>query len=206
VPENPISHVALSKGRLEALSDGLFAIVMTLLVLELKVPELPRNVDQAEILHKLREMWPAFFSYVVTFIIASSIWLLHHLTFHFIRHTTRALCWINLMFLMFVSLLPFSTAMMGHFLNRPVGMFFYFGNQTLVTLGLFAHWQYALRHDLVNVDVDARSVKRLGVRIAMLPAGFSGAFLMALYRPDFAIFALLLVMLAFRVWERRSKS
>ena len=60
----------LSKHRLEGLTDGVFAIVMTLLVLELKVPDLPKPVDQAEILHKLGEIGPVFFSFVITFVLA----------------------------------------------------------------------------------------------------------------------------------------
>ena len=132
MPASAISKVTLNKARLEALSDGLFAIVMTLLVLELKLPELPRNTPDEELLHRMRELGPALFAFVITFIVSSAFWLMHHLTFHFIRHTTRVLCWINLIFLMFVSLLPFSTGMVGRFPSRKVALCAYLGNQCLV--------------------------------------------------------------------------
>ena len=62
--------LTLSKGRIEALSDGVFAIAMTLLVLELKIPDLPKDASQAELLSKLRDMLPHFYSYALTFILA----------------------------------------------------------------------------------------------------------------------------------------
>ena len=72
---------AWNKARIEALSDGIFAIVMTLLVLELKVPDLPRKVATAELWHAVREHGPIFFSFFLTFMLASQYWFWHHLTF-----------------------------------------------------------------------------------------------------------------------------
>src|SRR5947199_10599 len=84
----------LGKGRLEALSDGVFSIAMTLLVLELKVPEAAHQHSNAELLDQILALRTAFLSYVLTFLISGAFWYLHHLTFHFIRHTDRLLCWI----------------------------------------------------------------------------------------------------------------
>ena len=82
-------------------------------------------------------------TYVVTFLIAGAFWYLHHLTFHFIKHVDGLLVWINLMFLMFIALLPFSAGLMGHLYVHPVSQFFYFGNQLAIALLLNIHWQYA---------------------------------------------------------------
>lgn len=199
------SSIQLSKGRLEALSDGLFAIVMTLLVLELKIPELPKGVSDAELIHKLRELGPALFSFFITFILSSSFWLLHHLSFHFIRHTTRALCWINLIFLMFVSLLPFSTALLGHHLGRQVVLFIYFGNEMMVGLGLLVHWRYAISRGLLHTEADPRAVRKLTERITTLPIAFAAALVTTAIRPEFAMFGFMIVGLGLRIIQRRSK-
>jgi uncharacterized membrane protein len=74
-------------------------------------------------------MTPTLVTYVVTFLIAGGFWLLHQFTFHFIRHVDAFLVWVNLIFLMLVSLLPFSAGLMGHLLVHPISQLFYFGNQ-----------------------------------------------------------------------------
>ena len=94
---------------------------------------------------KLFALRPQFLTYVVTFLIAGGFWFLHHLTFHFIRHVNQFLVWVNLLFLMFVSLLPFSSGLMGHLLMHPVSQLFYFGNMLAISLLLNLHWHYARR-------------------------------------------------------------
>src|SRR5581483_1886743 len=126
---------------------------------------------QMEVLHKLQELRHSFFAYVVTFLLAGIFWFLHHLTFHFIRYVNRALCWLNLLFLLFVSLLPFSTAMLSRFMGKPVGLIFYFGNQLLVSLFLFFQWTYARRRHLVQAETDTDSLNQLTLHISLFPIG-----------------------------------
>src|SRR5215467_13596052 len=73
-----IHSILLSKGRMEALTDGIFAIAMTLLVLELKVPDLPKTVTAGELLHKIGEEAPAFFSFLMSFVYCGLLWIFHH--------------------------------------------------------------------------------------------------------------------------------
>src|SRR5271165_4463609 len=140
--------VTLSKSRIEALSDGVFSIAMTLLVLKLEVPE--HHHSNQEMLQQLLELQPQFVSFVVTFLIAGGFWFLHHLTFHFIRHVDSFLVWVNLIFLMLVALLPFSAGLMGHLLIHPVSQLFYFGNQLAIGVLLSIHWQYAKGNGLLE--------------------------------------------------------
>jgi uncharacterized membrane protein len=90
--------------RLEALTDGVFAIVMTLLVLDLSITGISQSSVQAELPRRLLELWPAFLSYAMSFIILGMIWLSHHRIFHYIRYSNPMLMWINILFLMFVAL------------------------------------------------------------------------------------------------------
>jgi len=90
--------VTLSKSRIEALSDGVFSIAMTLLVLKLEVPEVMHHASNDQMLQQLFKFAAVFVTYVVTFLIAGGFWFLHHLTFHFIRHVDSFLVWVNLMF------------------------------------------------------------------------------------------------------------
>ncbi len=142
-----------SKARIEALSDGVFAIAMTLLVLEIKVPELPRTTPSGELWHALGEHWTIFFSFFITFLLAGQFWIWHHIVFHHTKRVNQGTVFFTVFFLMFVSLLPFSTAMLGAFsLRQPVTLAFYFGNQLALGLLLNLQWWYAKRRRDLEFD------------------------------------------------------
>ena len=178
--------LTLSKSRVEALSDGVFAIAMTLLVLELKIPDLPKDVSQAELLARLREMLPHFYSYALTFVLSGVFWIFHHFTFHFIRHTTRLLLWLNTIFLMFVSLLPFSTHFMADYMRHSVAQMFYFGNQTMLALILRSEWLYARKAGILDVKPDDHWGQRLPGRLNTLCVACATAFTIGYFKPGFS--------------------
>src|SRR4026207_2279211 len=101
------ADTTFSKVRIELLCDGVFAIAMTLLVLELKVPELDKHASAVEIWSALRGQGPDLFGYFLTFALAGQFWMLHHVLFHYLTHATRALALLSILMLMFVALLPF---------------------------------------------------------------------------------------------------
>ena len=196
--------IALSKGRLEALSDGIFAIVMTLLVLDLKVPELPRHVAQDELLAHIRDLGPFFFSFAFTFILAAAFWFFHHLIFHYILHVTRPLVWLNVGFLMFVSLLPFSTGMLGRFFSfQLVSLLFYFGNQFILAAFLKIQLIYARRADLINPAAEAEMQQRISVRLTIMLLGHAAAIITAFYYPRFCFNTFVIVVLVGNVISRK---
>lgn len=189
--------VALSKGRIEALTDGIFAIAMTLLVLELKLPDsLPRHIAQHELLEHIKELVPRFVSFGFTFFLAGVFWFFHHLVFHFVRHVTRILIWLNVAFLMFVSLLPFSTAMMGQFSIQTVPILFYFGNQFILAAIMKIQWTYATKAGLVNPESDPQMQQRISTRLMIMVLAHASAMAMALYdaRQSFNTFVIVLIL------------
>lgn len=196
--------IALSKSRIEALSDGVFAIAMTLLVLKLDVPDVSHHSSNAEMLQQLLTETPAFVSFVATFAIAAGFWLLHHLTFHFVRYVDGLLCWVNLVLLMFVSLLPFSAGMMGHLFVHPVSQFFYFGNLLAIALLLSLHWFYARRGGMAPTDSNAAAARRLTFRIAVTVYAFLGAILTTALLPRYSPISLAVIFVAGVVLERIS--
>ncbi len=196
------NNVTLGKSRIEALSDGVFSIAMTLLVLKLEVPEVSHHGSNAEMLQQLLAESPAFLSFVVTFLLSGAFWLLHHQTFHFIRHVSRALLWINLIFLLFVSLLPFSAGMMGHLFVHPVSQLFYYGNQLALALVLNIHWRYAGYAGMLDTSTHPQEARRLTYRIASLAIGFAAAFVTALFWPMYSPIPFFAVMIAGAIAER----
>ena len=103
----------LAKNRIEALADGIFAVAMTLLVLDIKSPQnLPLEAT-ANLLDHLVALEHSFAMYVISFIVLAIFWIAHHLLFHFVRHVDRRLLWINMLFLLLVTFVPFSTDLLG---------------------------------------------------------------------------------------------
>ncbi|MFQ5986451.1 MAG: TMEM175 family protein [Thermoplasmata archaeon] len=147
--------------RIEALSDGVFAIVMTLLVLEIAVPTLATPVEEGELRAELLELLPEFLGYAVSFVILGIFWVVHHRQFHFVERTDRAFVWINILTLLFVALLPFSTALLSRFPESQTAVFVYGGNLLLAALAISAQWWYAtLGHRLVNPDLDPTFLRK----------------------------------------------
>ena len=112
----------LRLSRIEAFSDGVFAIVVTLLVLELKVPALRDHGSVGELTDRLAELLPKFLSWLISFVIVCKFWLNHHHLLEFARHANYAMVWLNSIFLLLQSFIPFPTALLGEYPANPVAL------------------------------------------------------------------------------------
>jgi len=112
------NYARMGKGRLEAFSDGVIAIIITIMVLELKVPH-------GETLDALTPLWPVFLSYVLSFVYIGIYWNNHHHMMHAVKHVNGAILWSNMHLLFWLSLTPFTTGWMGenHFGTVPVAIY-----------------------------------------------------------------------------------
>ena len=146
----PPSPIPLSsKHRIEALSDGVFAVVMTLLVLEIK-PELGPNSDDEAVRHLLRNLAIPVLTFAIAFLISCIFWNLHHRKFSLLRSTNPVHTGLTLVFLFTVTLLPVSVSIYLHAKSSNLARAVYFGNFTLIALPLLLSWLYALRSGLVD--------------------------------------------------------
>jgi len=180
----------LSKARVEALTDGIFAVAMTLLILDIKVPVV---ADAAQLPRELLSLWPKCASYAVSFLMLGIYWVGQHHQFHLIRHTDRALLWIDILFLMTISFVPFSTALLSTYPHEQSAVIVYGANLITIGLILFGHWSYATHgRRLVDAQLDERTVRRASRRILVGPAMFGLAIAVSVYSTAAAlgIFAL----------------
>lgn len=132
----------LPLNRIEALSDGVFAIIVTLLVLDLKIPELHDPKNAAELCQSLLALAPRFFSWLISFVIVCKFWLNHHHLMRQARSADYGLVWINSIFLMFQSFVPFPTALMGAYPDNALAVSFFgvvMAFNTLLFIGLKAY-------------------------------------------------------------------
>lgn len=154
------SGLVTSPERLNALADGVFAIVMTLLVLELGAPVAQGITHNSGLLKKLMEMWPEFLIYVLSFMVLGVFWVIHHSIYAFVKRYDTTLVWLNIVFLMFVSLIPFSTALVGKNGFITVTAVIYGINMlSLFNLGLATFTFTTGKRRLVGEDYDPQIIK-----------------------------------------------
>jgi len=154
----------VSKGRVEALSDGVFAIVVTLLVLEIKVPHVADHGSIAELANALGTLAPKFVSWVISFATVCVIWLNHHRLFMRIGRLDNGLFWLNANLLLWTSFIPFPTALMGDYPGNRLAASFY-GIVMLLMAFAFVLMRWRLhRHDGLLQDSADRELFRQGTR------------------------------------------
>lgn len=157
----PPKPAGLPVNRIEALTDGVFAIAMTVLVLGLELPHGPGSFGS-----RLWQLWPKLASYVVSFVMLGVLWIGHHYQLNHMQRTTRALLWLNLWFLLAITFLPFGAAVLGSEYRDPWAMALYAATVMLAGGALLAHWAYAARQpDVLAPNVDATVVAALKARI-----------------------------------------
>lgn len=169
------SPEVVGKVRVEALSDGVFAIVVTLLVLEIKVPHVEAHQSIAELAGALAALVPKFVSWVISFLTVCVIWLNHHRLFGLMSRVDNRLFWGNANLLLWTSFIPFPTALMGDYPGNTLAVSFYGLVMFLMAASfVLMRWHMHRHPDLVAEHVDPAAF-RTGTRysIAMGPAAYA---------------------------------
>jgi uncharacterized membrane protein len=152
--------------RVLALTDGVFAIIITLLVLEIHVPQLTqgKSLNQA-----LRELRPSLVAFVISFILAGMYWVVHRDLFALIRRTDRGLVWLNLLHLLPLCLLPFGAGLVGRYDQEPAALRIYGLILEAIALTRVVIWLYATnRPQLLWQRLDVRQ-RRAGLGVTVIP-------------------------------------
>ena len=160
----------LSIVRIEAFADGVFAIVITLLILDIHVPQVQGEPVGPQLVRELVAMWPKYLAYAMSFIIVGVYWVGHHAQFRFIRHANRTLLWINILFFMCVAFVPFSAALIGEYRHEQIAVIIYGVNLIVVGACLYLHYWYAThKHRLVDADLGEHQIATTKRRILIAP-------------------------------------
>jgi uncharacterized membrane protein len=163
-------------------SDALFAITVTLLVLEIRPP-----ADDTNLLHGLVALWPSYLAYALTFLFIGQVWANHHVMFDHIRAADRAVLLLNTLLLMIVAFLPFSTSVLagalrsGHGLRTAAVFYGIAFDATALTFN--AVWQYARHHRLLSEALDPADATAIGRRFQLALAWLTTGVLLGLLIP-----------------------
>ncbi|NET00374.1 MAG: DUF1211 domain-containing protein [Sphaerospermopsis sp. SIO1G1] len=136
--------------RIVALSDGVFAIVITLLVLEIKVPEIPHDLVAKELSHAVIELVPKMIAHAISFVVLGIYWISHHNTFMHIKRHDRVLLWLNILFLMCVASMPFPTGLLSEYPNERISVIAYALPLVFAGISMDVMWWYASTHNLLD--------------------------------------------------------
>jgi uncharacterized membrane protein len=180
----------MTTGRLEAFSDGVFAIAITLLVLEIKVPH---TADDASLARALVNLWPSYAGFVISFLTILIMWMNHHRIFRLVRRVDDWLLLTNGLLLLCVTFIPFPTAVLAENLETSqakTATIFYSGSFLALALVYNMMWQsIAMRGRLVDMQVDGHLVRAISRQFALGPLSYLATLLLAFINPVASICA-----------------
>ena len=179
--------------RLVYFSDAVFAIAITLLALEIRLPEMHEPTTR-ELRRALLDLLPQFYSFAISFWIIGVYWLAHHRIFRYVRAYDRRLMVINLLFLMWIVLIPFSASLLGGYGSYQLAEVIYFSHMIVTSLSMALFWWYATSdRKLVDPDIDPALIAYNYVRISSLPVVFVLAIIVSFYSTAAAGYTVLLL-------------
>jgi len=159
-----VNIYGISKFHIKIFTDAVFGVAITILAVELQVPHL----DGDTLIHsgEFGEIATTFISYITTFVIIGIYWITYHAVFNPIRRTTDLMIWMNLSFLMFIAIIPFSIRLMNEY-NNQYSFIFYSIIQIMTGLILFLMWQHAIRKDTLvsNEREDVTQLNPVVIRL-----------------------------------------
>jgi uncharacterized membrane protein len=158
----------MNKNRLETLSDGVFAIVMMVLIFDFRLPGPHAGVALAQ---ELQRLIPVFLTYAVSFIVLDMFWVAHNALFHiFIKNVNRIMIQLNMTYLAILSFVPFSAHVVGAYPHTTLAIIVYGFNIFLLGIMNYAMLRYALASDEIDTaHVSSRTIKKATIRMIMTP-------------------------------------
>jgi TMEM175 potassium channel family protein len=174
------NRVTTETARVEAFSDGVFAIAITLLILEIKIP----SAGPTPLSLQLLRQWPSYVSFVISFAFIGIMWMNHHRLFTHIRRCNDGLLVLNLLLLLGVTAVPFPTAVLAAHLRQPgerTAVLLYNGTYVFIAICFNVLWRYASaeKRKLLAADVDRRAVDHITRQYAFGPVFYLACFALA---------------------------
>ncbi len=171
--------------RLEAFSDGVFAIAITLLIIEIKVPS-HEDLKNQTLFQYIGHQWPKYFAYVLSFINIGIYWANHHYLFKFFKNTNHVFNLLNVFFLMAIAFLPYPAGILGEYIMEPehtrTAVAFYAFAMCLPAMGYFMIWIYAINNkSIINIKLSSRFIKSLTLQYAISNLLYIVAFIISFF-------------------------
>ena len=191
-----------SAERLAALSDGIFAVAMTLMVLDLRLPAAAAIHGEHDLWRALWALLPRLLTYLMSFLTLGIFWVGQQTQLNHLARSDRHLSWIHLGFLFAVTISPFSTMLLAEFMAYRAALLVYWINILLLGAILYGSWGYALQAGLVKAELPAEVPAAICRRIVIAQALYAAGALLCVINTRWSIAFILLVQLNYAVAPR----
>jgi uncharacterized membrane protein len=159
--------------RLTRFSDAIFAFAMTLLAVDIRVPEIAESLISSQLPIELANLAPKLIGFGLSFFISASYWIFYHRIFGYIKRFDRTLVWLNFLFLLFIVLIPFPSDLIGRYIHQEVSIIIYAVMMTATGLALTLIWFYAsYHHRLIDEGLSDFLIRRQMLRTLIAPIVF----------------------------------
>lgn len=192
--------------RMILFSDAVFAIAITLLAIEIKVPEIDKHLVSDHLLaEKMAELLPKFIGFFISFMVIGIYWVVHHRMFGFVINYNQRLLWLNLFFLLAVVLMPFSSGFYSEYVMRQmkIPVILYIANISFLGIMGLVIWNYIAdpKRDL-SEGITPEMSKYFRFRSMVPPAAFLLLGIVYFLRPDIAVYIPILIPITLRLFQR----
>jgi uncharacterized membrane protein len=192
--------------RLAALSDGIFGVAMTLLLLELHVPAKELIHSEGDLRHALTALAPQLLVYLMSFLTLGIFWVGQQTQLNHLAHSERHFTWIQLAFLFIVTIMPFSTRLLIEFIDYRTALLAYWANIFLLGAMLYLSWWRATRVGLVKSDTHPKVVAAIYRRIWTAQSFYAFGALLCVFHPYWSIAFIVLIQLYYATAPRYERS
>lgn len=187
----------INENRVVGFSDAVFAFAATLLVLKIDLPAVEASQISNNFPSVFATLWPQYLANIISFLIIGYYWLNHHVIFALVKRINIVLVWINILFLILLSFIPFPVDLYGSYSNTPIVVAFYSASLSAVGFMLSLIWLYASGGKrLIDKNLSQRKINYYTLRILAAPIVFAAAAFLAFVDTGLAQFAWLLVLIA----------
>ncbi len=199
---------SLGLERIIFFSDAVMAIAITLLAIDLKLPDIDPSHALTEVPRQLGAIGPAFLTFFISFVVIGIYWMSHHRYFAYIKRYDARLMVLNLMFLFFIVCMPFVANLLGRYAAVPIVLILYTLAAAALGVSLALIWWYASRNHFLTPDLDAQAIREISIRLAAGPVMFLAAVPFAFVSATAVIITWwlspLAVLAAMRIFARRA--
>jgi uncharacterized membrane protein len=190
--------------RIVFFSDAVMAIAITLLVLDIKVPE-TAGESALDVGRQVLALWPKYLGYFVSFWVIALYWVAHHRCFRYIRKYNRRLMYLNFLFLMFIAFMPFPTALLFNSPTHTASVVLYAGTAAGMGLSLALLWIYAVRRRFIPATLSRAVIRDIRLNLLLPPLVFLLSAVIGFFAPSVAMYTWLLLVPVY-LFRRHSES
>ena len=191
-----------SAERLAALSDGIFAFAMTLLVLDLRIPAAEAIHSERDLAHALLGLAPQIVLYLMSFLTLGIFWVGQQTQLNHLEHSSRSLTWMHILFLFAVTLTPFSTRLLAEFNTYRIALLSYWLNIVLLGGSLYLTWTCAMKLGLLKADMPPEVPLAIKRRVLFAQSLYAFGALLCIFNTHWSIAFIVLVQLNYAIAPR----